>query len=62
MPDTNCCIAINAISSLDRLSIFSKKELGNALISSGKYKPLSGAIPLTTALSKETSGAVLFKL
>ena len=61
-PSTNCLIASKAISLFESDSMFSKKEEGSGLISSGKYKPLSGAMPRTTASSKPTFGAFPFKL
>jgi hypothetical protein len=58
--DTNCLMVSKAISLLERLSIFSKKSLARGVIFSGKYNPLSGAIPLITACLKDVVGACLF--
>jgi hypothetical protein len=55
-------MASKAISSLLKLSIFSKNLGDYGVIVSGKYNPLSVANPCITASSKETSGALWFKL
>ena len=59
---TNCFMASYAISSLLKFSIFSKKSVFNGVMDFGKYNPLSDANPFITASSKETSGALWFKL
>ena len=58
--ETNCLIASNAISECDKLSILSKKDLGKGVMVSGKYKPLSGAIPFITAFLNVVFGAFWF--
>ena len=57
---TNCLMAVKAISECDKLSIVSKKDFGNGVIDSGKYKPLSGANPFITASLNDVFGAFLF--
>ena len=59
---TNCFIASKAISTSDRVSMFSKNDLDKGVIFSGKYSPLSFANPLITASLNDTSSAFLFKL
>jgi len=56
----NCFMASKAISALDFSSMVSKKDFGSGVIDSGKYYPLSGANPLTTASLKFVSCAFLF--
>jgi hypothetical protein len=55
-------MASKAITELLRFSMFSKNDLGNGVIDSGKYNPLSEANPCITASWKETLGALWFKL
>ena len=59
---TNCFIASKAISTSDRVSMFSKNDFDKGVVFSGKYSPLSSANPLITASLKDTSSAFLFKL
>ena len=59
---TNCLMASKAITELLRFSMSSKNDLGNGVIDSGKYNPLSEANPCITASWKETLGALWFKL
>ena len=58
---TNCLMALYAISTSLKLPIFLKNDVGNGVICSGKYKPLSGASPFITAFLKLVIGAFLFK-
>ena len=62
LPSRKGAIASYAISGIDFDSIFSKNESGNRCIFSGKYNPLSGAIPRTTASSNLAGSDLLFKL
>jgi hypothetical protein len=58
--ETNCFIASKAISEYDKLSMFSKKSFDKGVMFSGKYKPLSGAIPFITASLNDAFGALWF--